>query len=399
MKLHKNLLKGLHNAFAEVLQQDKYADKVLERTLKTNKKWGAKDRAYISEIFYEIIRWKRQYEFYIGKELNENTIYEIILAYLLKNKMEFQLFDEFHGISVKKLKDNLKKTTSDKAIQYSVPNWLLQRFQKELPQRWEQELKALNIPAETILRVNTLKTSKDELIEKLAEERIETVTIKGYNDALKLTFKKNVFKTQAFKEGLFEIQDASSQLVAEALDAKAGMKIIDACAGAGGKTLHIASKMQNKGNIVALDIFEWKLIELKRRAKRAGVFNITTKVIDDNKVLKRLYNSADAVLIDAPCSGTGVLRRNPDAKWKLNEDFINRMVVLQAELLQSSAKMVKNGGTLVYATCSILPSENREQIDKFLSQNNEFQLISMQEYFPSECKFDGFFIAKLKKIA
>ncbi len=275
----------------------------------------------------------------------------------------------------------------------------LATFKKELPQRWEQELKALNVPAETILRVNTLKISKEELIEKLAEERIETATIKGYNDALKLTFKKNVFKTQAFKEGLFEIQDASSQLVAEALDAKQGMKVIDACAGAGGKTLHIASKMQNKGNIIALDIFEWKLMELKRRAKRAGAFNITTKVIDDNKILKRLYNSADAVLIDAPCSGTGVLRRNPDAKWKLNEDFINRMIVLQAELLQSSAKMVKNGGTLVYATCSILPSENREQIDKFLSQNNEFQLISMQEYFPSECKFDGFFIAKLKKIA
>ena len=124
---------------------------------------------------------------------------------------------------------------------------------------------------------------------------------------------------------MFEVQDASSQLIGRFLDVKEGMRVVDACAGAGGKTLHIAALMKNKGQIIALDIFEWKLAELKRRAKRAGAHNIETRVIDDNKVIKRLHNSADRLLIDAPCSGLGVLKRNPDSKWKIDQDFIDRI--------------------------------------------------------------------------
>jgi len=399
MKLHKNLLIGLHAAFSEALAEDKYADKVLERVLKSNKKWGGRDRSFVSETFYEIIRWKRNYEYFIGKPLDKDSIYEVILAYLLNNKMEFQMYDEFHGISVSKLKDKIKKDFPTKAIKYSIPDWMQTRLEKELPDRWEKEIRALNVKADPILRVNTLKTTKEKLINQLKEDHVEVEAINGYKDALRMTFKKNAFRTQAFQDGLFEMQDASSQKVVEAVDVQPGMKVIDACAGAGGKTLHLAARMENKGSIIALDIFDWKLQELKRRARRAGVHTITTRVIEDTKVIKRLANSADRVLIDAPCSGLGVLRRNPDAKWKLQEEFIGRMIHTQKEILQSYSRMVKVDGILVYVTCSILPSENELQVKEFITKNPNFVLLYKENIFPSDSGFDGFFIAKMKKIS
>lgn len=208
--------------------------------------------------------------------------------------------------------------------------------------------------------------------------------------------KKNVFLTSAFKEGFFEVQDASSQKIAELLDVKEGMRVVDACAGAGGKTLHIAALMKNKGQIIALDIYEWKLAELKRRAKRAGAFNIETRFIDDNKVIKRLHNTADRLLIDAPCSGLGVLKRNPDSKWKIDEDFINRIKTEQENILQNYSKILKKGGKMVYATCSILPSENGEQVRKFLSENTEFALVKEECIMPSD-GYDGFYMALIAR--
>ena len=181
--------------------------------------------------------------------------------------------------------------------------------------------------------------------------------------------------TDIFKKGLFEVQDASSQLVAEFLDVKEGMRVVDTCAGAGGKTLHLASLMKNKGNIIALDIYKSKLKQLKIRAKRNGVHNIDIRPIESSKTIKKLKEKADRVLIDAPCSGIGVLKRNPDAKWKLQEKFIEDIKKTQAEILDKYSQIVKKGGKMVYATCSILPSENEEQINKFLKQHPKFKLI------------------------
>jgi len=233
---------------------------------------------------------------------------------------------------------------------------------------WNKEATALNQQADVILRVNTLKTTKEKLQAELFDLDIETEAIKGYPDALKLAKRGNVFKTEVFKKGWFEVQDASSQLVGEFLDVKSGMKVVDTCAGAGGKTLHLAALMENKGQIIAMDIYENKLKELKRRAKRAGAHNIDMRVIDSTKPIKKLHNKADRVLIDAPCSGLGVLRRNPDAKWKLQPEFIERIKKkTQSEILDSYSKMVKPEGKLVYATCSILPSENQKQVKNFLN--------------------------------
>ena len=396
--IHRNLLIGIHDALEETFFQDKkYADKVLERLLKAHKKWGSADRQVVSEIFYDIVRWKKRLEYYMGEGTKPSNIYNLILAYLLWKKVKYKKFDEFDGIKTGGILSKLdKKTFPTKAIEHSVPDWLAGLFEKELGAKWEKEMSALNEQAPVILRANSLKISAENLVEILKEEGVNSFVLRGYPDAVQLEEKKNVFLTSAFKEGFFEVQDASSQKIAELLDVKEGMRVVDACAGAGGKTLHIAALMKNKGQIIALDIYEWKLAELKRRAKRAGAFNIETRFIEDNKVIKRLHNTADRLLIDAPCSGLGVLKRNPDSKWKIDEDFINRIKTEQENILKNYSKILKKGGKMVYATCSILPSENGEQVRKFLSENTEFALVKEENIMPSD-GYDGFYMALIER--
>ena len=396
--IHRNLLIGIHDALEETFFQDKkYADKVLERLLKAHKKWGSADRQVVSEIFYDIVRWKKRLEYYMGEGTKPSNIYNLILAYLLWKKVKYKKFDEFDGIKTGGILSKLdKKTFPTKAIEHSVPDWLAGLFEKELGAKWEKEMSALNEQAPVILRANSLKISAENLVEILKEEGVNSFVLRGYLDAVQLEEKKNVFLASAFKEGFFEVQDASSQKIAELLDVKEGMRVVDACAGAGGKTLHIAALMKNKGQIIALDIYEWKLAELKRRAKRAGAFNIETRFIEDNKVIKRLHNTADRLLIDAPCSGLGVLKRNPDSKWKIDEDFINRIKTEQENILQNYSKILKKGGKMVYATCSILPSENGEQVRKFLAENTEFALVKEENIMPSD-GYDGFYMALIER--
>ena len=396
--IHRNLLIGIHDALEETFFQDKkYADKVLERLLKAHKKWGSADRQVVSEIFYDIVRWKKRLEYYMGEGTKPSNIYNLILAYLLWKKVKYKKFDEFDGIKTGGILSKLdKKTFPTKAIEHSVPDWLAGLFEKELGAKWEKEMSALNEQAPVILRANSLKISAENLVEILKEEGVNSFVLRGYPDAVQLEEKKNVFLTSAFKEGFFEVQDASSQKIAELLDVKEGMRVVDACAGAGGKTLHIAALMKNKGQIIALDIYEMKLAELKRRSKRAGAFNIETRFIEDNKVIKRLHNTADRLLIDAPCSGLGVLKRNPDSKWKIDEDFINRIKTEQENILQNYSKILKKGGKMVYATCSILPSENGEQVRKFLAENTEFALVKEENIMPSD-GYDGFYMALIER--
>lgn len=400
MKLiHRNLLIGIHDALQETFFEDKkYADKVIERLLKANKKWGSQDRAVVSEIFYNIIRWRKRLEYYIGEGAKPNNIYRLILAYLLWSNTEYKRFDEFSGLKIADILTKIKKEIfPTKAIEHSVPEWLVEILEQELGSVWEREVIALNEQASTILRANTLKISPKSLVDELACENISAFTINGYPDAVQLEEKKNVFLTSAFKDGFFEVQDASSQKIGRFLEVAEGQRVVDACAGAGGKTLHLSALMKNKGQIIALDIFEWKLAELKRRAKRAGAHNIETRLISDNKVIKRLHEKADRLLIDAPCSGLGVLKRNPDSKWKIDTEFIDRIKVEQQKILQDYSKMLKKGGKMIYATCSILPSENNLQVEKFLSNNPDFRLIKDEKIMPSQ-GYDGFYMALIERI-
>ncbi len=396
--IHRNLLIGIHDALQETFfQEKKYADKVIERLLKANRKWGSEDRKVVSQIFYDIIRWKKRLEYYMGEGVKPGNIYKLILAYCLWTKTHYKKFEEFDGIKIADILNKLKKgTVPTKAIHYSIPEWLAETLEKELGKNWEKEMEALNEQAPTILRANTLKTTARELVSDLSDEGVASFQLRNYPDAVQLEEKKNVFLTSAFKDGLFEVQDASSQKIGELLDVSDGMRVVDACAGAGGKTLHLAALMKNKGQIIALDIFEWKLAELKRRAKRAGAHNIETRFIEDNKVIKRLHEKADRLLIDAPCSGLGVLKRNPDSKWKIDQDFIDRIKKEQQQILQDYAKILKKGGKMIYATCSILPSENNEQVKLFLQNNTEFSLIKEEKVMPSD-GFDGFYMALMER--
>ena len=221
------------------------------------------------------------------------------------------------------------------------------------------------------------------------------------SDALRLKKRANVFLSEAFKQGLFELQDASSQRVAPLLlgawnPSQGSLKVADCCAGAGGKTLHLAALMGGKGKIVAMDIYPQKLDELSRRAKRNGAYNIEARLIEA-KYLKRQRGTFDRVLIDAPCSGLGVLRRNPDTKWKLTPEFLEEIRKTQAQLLAQYSLLVKEGGSLVYATCSILPSENEQQVQHFLASEagKRFTLVEQHKISATQ-GYDGFYMAALR---
>ena len=402
MRLHRNLCFATVDGLLLIFNEGNYADKVVQQLLKRDKRWGSRDRGFVAETTYDIVRWKRLYaEIANVKEpFSRDDIWRLFAVWATLKGITLPDWKYFEGTPTRKIKGRFDELSKIRKIKESFPDWMDELILKELGEKvWNKEAAALNEQAEVILRVNTLKTTKEKLKAELFDLDIETEEIKGYPDALKLVERGNVFTTDAFKNGWFEVQDASSQLVAEFLDIKSGMKVVDTCAGAGGKTLHIAALMENKGQVIAMDIYENKLKELKRRAKRAGAHNIEIRVIDSTKPIKKLYNKADRVLIDAPCSGLGVLRRNPDAKWKMQPEFIEKIKKTQIEILNSYSKMVAPGGKLVYATCSILPSENNQQVEKFLASENgkEFTFVKDKKILSHQSGFDGFYMALLEK--
>lgn len=398
-KIHKNLVEAVIKITTMTILENRYSDSVIYYVLKTNPKWGGRDRKFIAESSYEIIRHLRllAYAASTGTE-NEEQIRKIVIAWLFLNHQIDEVMLDGTGLKKEKLLQRFEEGKQIRKIRESVPDWLDALGEQELGARWEKELIALNKQAEVIIRVNSLRTNKRYLTEKLAEQDIPVKENPAFPDALILESRKNIFLTDEFKKGFFEIQDASSQTVAYFTGVKPGMRVIDSCAGAGGKSLHLAAVMKNKGKILSLDIEDKKLFELKKRAKRNGVSIIETRLIDSSKVIKRLSESADLVLLDVPCSGLGVLKRNPDAKWKLKKERIEELIKTQEEILSLHSTMVKKGGTLVYVTCSILPSENEHQIRKFLAtRKDEFELIESKSISPADSGFDGFFMAKLKK--
>lgn len=395
MKLFRNLTEAVADALHEIFEEGRYADKVIEKILKQNPKWGARDRRFIAETTYDIVRWHRL--FYNLIECEPNDYWRLIGAWCFWNRIDLPRWDEFQAMNKAAFFERWDQAQHLLKIKESIPDWLDEMGQKELGKRWPAEIHALNEQAKVVLRVNTLKVSRAELQSQLKTELIESEAPDAFPDALILRERQNIFTRQQFRDGLFEVQDAGSQLIAPFLDPQPGMRVIDACAGAGGKTLHLAALMKDKGRIIAMDTESFKLDELKKRARRAGASNnIETRVIDSSKVIKRLENSADRVLLDVPCSGLGVLRRNPDAKWKLSPTFIEEVKVTQHQVLSQYSSMLKKGGLLVYSTCSILPAENEEQVQEFLKSHPQFEMQEQKTLYPSE-GFDGFYMARLKR--
>ena len=390
------------DSIRDIFNEGVYADKAVEKALKRDKRWGSRDRKFVAETIYEIVRWKRLYaEIAEVKEpFDRNNLWRLFSVWCVLKGIALPDWNQIEPTPSRRIKGKFDELSKIRKFRESIPDWIDEVAVSELGEElWTKELAALNKQAEVILRTNTLNTTKEELQKELQDESIFTEFIPNHSDALRLVERANVFRTEVFKKGYFEVQDASSQLVAEYLDVAPGMKVIDTCAGAGGKTLHLASFMKNKGQIIAMDIYESKLKKLKIRARRNKVHNIDTRVIDSTKPIKKLYNKADRVLIDAPCSGIGVLRRNPDSKWKLQPEFLDNIKKVQQDILQKYSKMVKSGGKLVYATCSVLPSENQNQITEFLvsESGKDFKLIKDNKVFAHTSGFDGFYMALLEK--
>ena len=402
MRLHRNLVYTTIDSLNAIFNEGEYADKVVARALKKDKRWGSSDRKFVAETIYEIVRWKRLYSEIaeVKEPFDRDNLWRVFAVWAVLRGYPIPDWRQLKGTPERKIKGRFDELSKVRTFRESIPDWMDEIGVKELGEAtWTKEIAAQNQPAKVILRVNTLKTTREKLRAILMDLDIETEFLKEQPDALVLKERANVFLTDAFKEGLFEVQDANSQLVARFLEVEPGMRVVDTCAGAGGKTLHLASLMENKGQLIAMDLYESKLKQLKLRAKRNSAFNIEYRIIDSTKVIKKLYEKADRVLIDAPCSGLGVLKRNPDAKWKLQPEFIDNIRKVQSEVLESYSRIVKPGGKLVYATCSVLPSENQEQVERFLTTENgkNFTFVKDSKILASESGFDGFYMALLER--
>ena len=385
LRIHSNLLNGILEILKESFSSKIYAHRIIENHLKSKKKWGSRDRAFVAKHSYEMIRWWRLLWFLKGEKSS-----------LSKDKLN-ELFEVYRNWAIEETLSTPKDLSIGIAQSYAP--WFDKIAEKELGKEWVSISQALNQEANVILRANTLKTTKDELLKILSAEGIESRGTQISAEAIVLKKRKNLKNLNSFKSGLFEIQDGGSQLIPNFLNPVEGDKIIDCCSGAGGKALSLAAKINNSGEILCIDTNRKKLKELESRANRAGVTCIKTLHYKNKKDLQKISNWSSKLLLDVPCSGTGVIRRDVDIKWKLNPKVLADTIKLQQEILDTYSSLLKPGGILIYATCSILPSENEDQIYNFLNRNKTvFELQKQKRLSPMNEDSDGYYVAVLKKI-
>jgi 16S rRNA (cytosine967-C5)-methyltransferase len=413
------------------------ADKITAEFFRAKKYLGARDRRYISEIVYGMIRHRKFIRTLVKEYVHQHpaaTSLEgphvrylsqaVAYSMAIENnsfvaphlwKTQFPKVDLEEFSQWMKSNSTLHFLSDDPVIQlsnrYSFPEWLVNDLFDKWGDQTEQLLQSLNIPAPTVMRVNTFKTNRDECMNRLMKDGIETTRTSISSDGLIALKRFNIQTLQSFHDGWFEIQDEGSQLVSQIIAPKQGMTIIDGCAGAGGKSLHMSVIMKNQGNIFSIDTNTERLHELMTRSKRAGITNIRT-IARSHLRSNELVNKADIVLVDAPCSGTGTIRRNPGLKWSLTEALIQKYVEKQHELLSFNSQFVKPGGRIVYVTCSILKQENEDVVNAFLLKHEEFEPDRSENLFsaggysfqlpfvslmPHLHNTDGFFIAVLER--
>lgn len=391
MKMHRILAEAAAGITKSVFKEHKVLDHALAAAFEENPKWGKRDRGFIAETVFEVVRWRRALGFLADSEETN----AMCAAQWVRMGYEIPDWWTFKGLGA----DEMKAREADlaaqpRAVRESIPDWLDELGVAELGTAWDAEISALNQRAPVFLRVNTLKLTREKAIEWLATQNVIAAEVPGLPDALVLPPGKSLPKPLR-TDGRVEIQDGGSQLIAPLVDPQPGERIIDACSGAGGKSLHLAALMGNEGRVFGMDVDGKKLVELERRAKRAGATCVKAKQITATTPVE-FAGIADRLLIDAPCSGLGTLKRQPDLKWRLKPAQLDRVRGIQKELLATYSAMLKPGGTLVYATCSILPSENRAAIDSLL-ETGGFTLLSERPVSPAATGFDGFYAAALKK--
>lgn len=413
------------NILKNILEVKKPADRIISFHFKQNRFIGSKDKAIISQLVYAILRNKATLEFYLKKFNLQTTARKLVIAYLsvTENKDLPEMTKIFDGdmYSARNLKGaEIEFTKKRKQIdplemkefeKLNFPEWLSEDLKEAFGDNLANEMIGLNQQATTTIRVNLLKTTRAKLKADLKDEDIRTKKTKISPFGLTIEGKNNLFASQCFKKGYFEVQDEGSQILAILADTKPKQKVLDMCCGAGGKLLAMAATMEHTGSLIGTDVNERRLLESKKRLKRAGISNAMLKVIssENDKYLKRQAGRFDTIFVDAPCSGTGTWRRNPDSKWNLEAEFVEQLTVTQASILKSARNLVKSGGTIAYATCSVLRKENHDQVEKFLAENDDFELVDISTIYPdltsektlqltpSKHKCDGFFIALLRK--
>ena len=381
------LAESAAGVLAQVFEHGRVLDRELDGLFRSNPKRGKRDRNFVAETAFEVTRWRRALGFLAGDE----SIEALCAAQWVRGGFEVPEWWPSHPDEVAAREAELPNQR--RAIRESIPDWLDELGERELGETWDKEVAALNRRAPVFLRVNRLRIEVREAIGWLHSHGIEANPVPNAPDALMLPAGKTLPKPLA-AEGLVEIQDAGSQRIAPLLDVEPGMRVIDACAGAGGKALHLAALMQGKGEIVAMDISTAKLSELRRRATRAGTRIIRTETWRED-TLKRYAGWADRVLIDAPCSGLGTLRRQPDLKWRLTAPSLEKTNRLQRRMLDHYPELLRSGGKFVYATCSVLPSENGGQLRNLVERDSRRAIEEELTVSPAETGWDGFFAARL----
>lgn len=414
MQLFPARLSATATAIRTVLPMKYPADSVLRHFFRDNPTLGANDRAFIAEAVFGILRHK----FYLECVTEITTPRALLLAYLAK----------FQGMNLRELTPHITEAetkwltrikaitleSQPLAVQAEFPVWLTEKLQNFMSDSDILDLgRSLQQPAPLDLRVNTIHAKRDKVLETLQQEGIEAEATPYSPIGIRLTGKPAINRHPLFLSGQVEVQDEGSQLLGYLLAPKRGEMIVDFCAGAGGKTLLLGALMNSRGRIYAFDTSEKRLNNLKPRLKRSGLSNLHPQLIaNENDIrVKRLAGKIDRVLVDAPCSGLGTLRRNPDLKWRQSLQSIEELKQKQAAILAAASNLLKPGGTLVYATCSFLPEENQEIIAQFLSSHPRFTLLNCAELFaqqripldtgeflrlsPHSHSTDGFFAAAL----
>ena len=402
----------------QLLRFEHPADAVVSRYFREHRQLGHADRAFVAETVFAVLRRWRSLEARCAGETSARRLLLAALAMVrgwslrelapvLRNSEEAWLGQ------VKGMDDSVWPA----AVRCDMPDWLYEWLAAQLGADEVPALaRAMNQPAPLDLRVNTLKTSREAVLEQFAAEGIAAQPTPYAPHGIRLRDKPALAKHPLFLDGAFEVQDEGSQLLGLLLEARRGEMVMDFCAGAGGKTLLIGAQMKNTGRLYACDVSDKRLANLKPRLARSGLSNVHPIRIEHERdtKLKRLTGKLDRVLVDAPCSGLGTLRRNPDLKWRQGESAVAELMQKQSAILAAAAALVKPGGRLVYATCSLLTAENTGIVDGFLANHPQFALIpagsllarhgialegDMLQLLPQQHHTDGFFAAVLEKRA
>ncbi|MGE0719115.1 MAG: RsmB/NOP family class I SAM-dependent RNA methyltransferase [Alphaproteobacteria bacterium] len=384
-------------------------DAILAEHFRARRFIGAKDRGAIAETVYAYLRRRAQLDWWIERSgwgavcatTRGRTIALLLLDRRVAEHEINHLFDggTYHPARPTMDEAGLATALAGKAIddaaqppwvRANYPEWLHPRLADVFGERVVDEMAALDAPAPLDLRVNALKATREEAIAALKRDGITAVPTPLSPWGLRLAKRVALQAVAAWRDGLVEVQDEGSQLVALATGAEPGMRVVDFCAGAGGKTLAVAATMANKGHVIACDVHERRLDNATQRLRRAGVHNVERRVIENerDKWVKRHAGGYDRVLADVPCTGTGTWRRNPDGRWRLGETDIAELVELQGRIVESCHRLVRPGGRLVYATCSLLPEENEGRVARFLSDHPEFRAV-VPPGVPDVCIVDG----------